>query len=236
MAYHTYMTPVNWIFKSSLLIWQFTESDFATFLGPDTAFGIFGAVRGGRLSSGIPPSLAEILWRLPLVVVYNWANLLCFNIANQWEPRSVEEDRLNKPWRPLPMGNITSQQARHAVLALVPATLWLNYCLGVYAQGTVIHVIIWLYNGLGGSDEPFVREILISAGYAMFNGGSLQIALGREAHINSNGVIWTAVISGVIVTTMQIQDLKDLAGDRLRQRKTLPLYLGEEVSPAGLEI
>ncbi|KAI5862503.1 UbiA prenyltransferase family [Durotheca rogersii] len=221
-------------FRIPSLIWAFTESDFATFVVPNTAFGILGAVAATSLSAGVRPSGLEILQRLPIVLVFNWANLLSFDLANQRAPESVAEDRINKPWRPIPAGRITSDQTRHLMLISVPLTLCLNYYLGVWEQGLVIHIITWLYNDLRGMDEAFVREILISVGYAMYNSGSLQIALGNQANINRNGMIWTCVISSVILTTMQIQDLKDQAGDRLRGRKTVALFLGDEISRGSI--
>ncbi|KAI4871157.1 UbiA prenyltransferase family [Hypoxylon rubiginosum] len=217
-------------FQILSLIWAFTESDFSTFVIPNTAFGLLGAAAAASLSEGVRPSGLEVLRRLPIVIAYNWSNLLSFDLANQRAPESVAEDRLNKPWRPIPSGRITGDQARRVMLISIPLTLWFNYYLGVWEQGIVTHITTWLYNDLRGMDEPFVRDILISVGYGMFNSGSLQIALGSEASTNWNGTSWICLISSVILTTMQIQDLKDQAGDRLRGRKTMVLFLGEETS------
>lgn len=40
-------------------------------------------------------------------------------------------------------------------------------------------------------------------------------------------MIWTAIISAVIFTTMQSQDMKDQEGDKTRGRRTAPLVLGD---------
>ncbi|KAI2784408.1 UbiA prenyltransferase family [Daldinia loculata] len=216
-------------FQIPTLIWAFTESNFATFVIPNTAFGILGAV-ATSLSKGVQPSGLEVLQRFSIVVAYNWSNVLSFDLANQRAPESVAEDRINKPWRPIPTNRITSDQTRRVMLVSIPLTLWFNYYLGVWEQGVVIHITTWLYNDLRGMDEAFVREILISVGYGMFNSGSLQIALGNKTSINWNGMVWACIIGGVILTTMQIQDLKDQAGDRLPGRKTVVLFLGEEIS------
>lgn len=90
------------------------------------------------------------------------------------------------------------------------------------------------YNDLKGMDEVFIREILISIGYAMFNSGSLKIALGSQASVSRNGIICTSIISAVILTTMQIQDLKDKEGDKLRGRKTIVLHFGDRVSRSSV--
>ncbi|KAK5993997.1 Diterpene cyclase eriG-like protein [Cladobotryum mycophilum] len=220
----------TWAIQVPSLIWAFTESDFFTFVIPNSAFGILGAFAASSFSEGVQPSVIDVLRRIPLIIIYNWSNLLSFDLANQRAPESVAEDCINKPWRPLPMGKITSDQTRRAMLASVPLTLWLNHGLGVWEQGVAIHIGTWLYNDLRGMDEIFVREVLISVAYAMFNSGSLQIALGPEASISRNGIIWIAIISGLVLTTMQIQDLKDQEGDKLRGRNTIVLFLGDKVS------
>ncbi|KAG8166799.1 hypothetical protein KVR01_002488 [Diaporthe batatas] len=217
------------------LLWGFTESDFATFVVPDMAFGLLGALSRSLLINGDCPSRNEIFRRVPVLLAFNWTNLLVFDLANQRSPGSVAEDRINKPWRPIPTGKISPQQTRRTMLVIVPLSMCLNYHLGVWVQGSLIHLITWLYNDLGGGDEVILREVLIAVGYAMFNSGSLKIsACGRKererCQMNSQGLAWTGIISAVIFTTMQIQDLKDQRGDQLRGRKTVVLFLGQEFS------
>ncbi|KAI1662062.1 hypothetical protein F4813DRAFT_396742 [Daldinia decipiens] len=183
----TYLKLSQGAFQAPSLIWAFTESDFATFVIPNTVFGILGAV-ATSLSKGDQPSGFELLQRFSIVVAYNWSNVLSFDLANQRAPESVAEDCINKPWRPIPTNRITSDQTRRVMLVSIPLTLWFNYYLGVWEQGLVIHITTWLYNDLRGMDEAFVREILISVGYGMFNSGSLQIALGDQTGINWNGL------------------------------------------------
>lgn len=92
---------------------------------------------------------------------------------------------------------------------------------------------------LRGSEEIVIRDFLIAASFAAFNGGSLKIAAGchpshTSCDINMPGHMWTGIISAVIFTTMQVQDLKDRVGDRLRGRKTVVLFLGERVSRGSI--
>ena len=106
-----------------------------------------------------------------------------------------------------------------------------------------------------------MREVIIAFGYAGFNWGSLEVALGinsklegavggngswyggsgggsgsgvMDGGMSSRGFVWTVMISGVILTTMQVQDLKDRAGDRTRGRRTIALFLGEEASRCSI--
>lgn len=173
---------------------------------------------------------------MPGILVYNIVNLLVFGLANQRSPDSVAEDRINKPWRPIPRGKITTEQTRRLMLATIPIVLPINYVLGLWRQGVFILLLTWLYNDLHGGDEAFLRELIIAVAYGLFNSGSLKVAAGPGSLLTQMGVVWTAVVSSVILTTMQVQvqDLKDKEGDRTRGRRTIVLFLGEEFSRASI--
>ncbi|KAL7930101.1 UbiA prenyltransferase family [Trichoderma chlorosporum] len=205
-------STISTIISIPHLIWEFTESNFPTFVIPNTTFGILGALAGSHLADGQLPSLWQLAQAFPLVVAFNWYNVLVFDLANQRSEESVKEDLINKPWRPIPSGKITGEQTRRSMLLAVPIALALNYWLGV------------------------VRDLIISIAYGCFNHGSLQIALGSQATINQEGMTWILIISGVILTTMQVQDLKDQEGDRTRGRLPIPLLLGERFSRISITI
>ena len=208
---------------------MFTESNFATFVLPNTAFGIFGVVAGPLLTTEESPSVAEIVKRLPLVILFNWSNVLIFDLANQRHPESVKEDVVNKPWRPLPTGRVSPEQTRRLMLVAIPLVLGWNALFGVWKETALLLILTWLYNDLGGGDE-IVRDLIIATAFALYNRGSLKMATSQHTDINERGYTWIAIISGVILTTMQVQDLKDQAGDRGRGRRTVPLVLGHTFS------
>ncbi|KAI0148770.1 UbiA prenyltransferase family [Xylariaceae sp. FL1272] len=226
---------VKKILYTPYLIWAFTESNFDTFVIPNTAFGILGACAAPILIEGLQQqaSVYETIWRYSLALVFNWLNVLIFDLANQRFPESIKEDLINKPWRPIPTGKVTAEQTRRLMLGAIPIALLFNYALGVWRQGLFILVLTWLYNDLRGGDEV-VRDLIIAIAYGMFNSASLEIAIGggeyTDLHLSPRGMIWTAMISGVILTTMQVQDLKDQAGDRTRGRQTIALWLGDRFS------
>ncbi|KAI0974010.1 UbiA prenyltransferase family-domain-containing protein [Xylaria arbuscula] len=217
------------------LLWIFTESNFDTFVIPNTAFGVLGAFAASVLLEGYqqPPTAFEILWRFPLALAFNWYMVFIFDLSNQRSPESIQEDLINKPWRPIPTGKVTAAEARRVLLIAIPLVLLFNYMLGVWRQGLFILVLTWMYNDIRGSDEV-VRDLIISVAYGMFNSASLEIAVGggeyTDINISRGGFIWTVMISAVILTTMQVQDLKDQAGDRTRGRQTIALWIGDRFS------
>ena len=224
------------------LAWDFTQSNMFTFVIPNTLFGIAGALAGPALvdlHQPVPSSIAQrlfvLLCRLPLVFLFNFINLLNFDLSNQRHPESIIEDEVNKPWRPLVTGKVTPEQTRRALHITVPLALLINYTFGVWQEGLFIEVLIWYYNDLRGSDELY-RDAIIAVAYGLFNQGSLRVAAGPESTVSRQGQIWIAMISGVILTTMHVQDLKDQEGDRQRGRKTVALYFGDAFARRALSI
>ncbi|KAK4458718.1 hypothetical protein QBC42DRAFT_276159 [Cladorrhinum samala] len=123
------------------------------------------------------------------------------------------------------------------MLVVVPAIQLLNYLLGAWRQGVLIAQVAWLYNDLGGGDEPFVREIFLAVVFGLFNNGSLAVAIGPGySGLSRQGLAWAMILGGVILTTMQVQDLKDQAGDKLRGRKSICLHVGEEFSRISIAV
>ena len=214
-----------------LLIWHFTESNFTTFVLPNAGFGLLTALAAPLLTNRpnhlTVPSL--LLQRLPRVVLFNWANVFVFDLANQRLPESELEDQINKPWRPVPSKQISLDGTRRYMFVAIPAALGISFALGVVTESALILILTWLYNDLHGGDE-LIRDLIIALGYACYLSSSLRIAVGSEYHLNEQGNQWIAMVSGIVLTTMQIQDLKDQAGDRTRGRKTWPLVLGDKAS------
>ncbi|KAI1379871.1 UbiA prenyltransferase family-domain-containing protein [Hypoxylon crocopeplum] len=215
------------------LAWSFTESNFLTYIIPNCIFGVIGAFAASVLTEGPRPSILEILQRLPIIVAFNWLNTLTFDLSNQRSPESIQEDSLNKPWRPIPSGKVTADQARWAMLICIPATLAVNCLLGLWMQGLCILILNWIYNDLKGGDKV-IRNPLISIAYGLSHTCSLKLAVGVETEISQKGIAWTAMLSGVILTTMHVQDSKDKEGDRARGRQTMVLLLGDTISRSSI--
>lgn len=176
------------------------------------------------------PIIMDIILRIPKVFLWTWVNTLVFDFANQRLPESVKEDMLNKPFRPLAAGRISTTQTRRLLLTAIPLVLMTTYCwLGSYEETLLLFCLTWMYNDLGGSDEDFVtRNLIIGVAYTLYGSGALRVALdGRRHTMNNTGRTWSCLVGAVIFTTMQIQDLKDVEGDRSRDRKTAPLVLGD---------
>ena len=93
-----------------------------------------------------------------------------------------------------------------------------------------MYLILWMYNDLGGFDEHYlVRNFLDGIGYVWCSFGIIKV-VGDGHGLNDVGYVWSAILCGLITTTMHIQDLLDQEGDRLINRSTAPLLLGDGVA------
>lgn len=219
-------------------VWLFTRNDLKIIVIPETAVGIFNALAGDLLTTNSAPNLTAILFRLPQVILWNWLNLLVFNLANQRLPSSLLEDSVNKPWRPLPSNRISGNEARRLLLMLIPCGLILSIFLGGLKETAAMLILTWMYNDLGGADENYLLRNLINAGGFMCHGsGATIIAAGSRDHVlRRDAYTWLAMIGGVIFTTLQVQDIPDMPGDAARGRRTLPLVHGEWIGRCSVAV
>ncbi|KAI0186652.1 UbiA prenyltransferase family [Xylaria flabelliformis] len=224
--------------KSSIItLWLFTVNDFKTTIFPNIAFAVFYSL--GNLASQI--SVFVLLSRLPYVFCWTWVNLLAFTVNNQRYPGAITEDLLNKPWRPIPAGRISSRDAQILGLLTYPLSMWTSFLVGGgLIQSILLAVFGWVYNRPGASSRGFVvRNLLNGLGFTSFASGALDVTLERHHHGNSvlldgNVLSWLCLLVVVILTTVHSQDLYDQAGDAASGRRTVPLVVGD--SPARWSI
>ncbi|KAL4790450.1 hypothetical protein BDV19DRAFT_382293 [Aspergillus venezuelensis] len=226
-------------------LYLFTISDLFTFIIPNTTFGTFAALSGICMPTTSPNPTATpdpepvstsipitIITRLLRVILWNWLNLLIFNLVNQRHGPSILEDTINKPWRPIPSGQITAAQTTKLLFLSLPIILVCTYTLGAAEEPIILFTLTWVYNNLGGGDSNFViRNILLAVAIGLYNLALLRIALNCSlADLSSPAWKWLAITRTVIATTIQMQDMKDQKGDTAKGRRTAPLVLGDGVA------
>ena len=95
--YHKALSGLN-------ILYLFTRDDFISIVIPNVTCGIALPLADGILHR--PPVAYVPISRAPLVMVWVWVNLLLFNMSNQSQPGAIEEDSVNKPWRPIVSGRM----------------------------------------------------------------------------------------------------------------------------------
>ncbi|KAI0649668.1 hypothetical protein C8Q79DRAFT_1006024 [Trametes meyenii] len=159
----------------------FTRSDILTLLVPAVTFS---TVATGDFCP------TRILYRF----LWIWLNLLQFCISNQTP--SIEEDRVNKPWRPLPAGRISLKNTGTLRWVLLPVCLAISSLNGtVFAACAVLTAATPAHNDMDLGSYWHTRNLLNAVGYAAFNIGAAFIS----------------------------SDFKDVDGDRQIGRSTMPI-------------
>ena len=203
-------------------------NDLKSILVPETAFGIFSALSGPLLTTNPSPSLSTVLSRLPHVALWTYLNLLIFDLSNQRLLPSLLEDKVNKPWRPLPSGRLSLAQARRLLLFLIPVVTAVCSLLGALEDTLFMHVLTWMYNDLYGAEEHYaVRNLVNAAGFMCYSYGATRVAAGSYQLNYVMVYQWVPMIGAIVLTTLQMQDMSDQEGDAKKGRGTLPLIWGD---------
>ncbi|KAG1813577.1 UbiA prenyltransferase family [Suillus subaureus] len=190
-------------------IFLFTQNDIRTTLIPVTIFALSAAPRYDPIHA----------WNAPLWI---WFHLLQFDIANQIQ--DPEEDRKNKPSRPIPAGRISVDSAADIRWVMVPVCLMLSLWYGTQAllASTVFAVFTIWYNELHGDKMGLPKNVLTAILGGCLEVGGTVAAGSCNSRMDKVGALAVALSSTVFATTLHAQDFKDEEGDRLTGRCTLP--------------
>ncbi|KAJ8594718.1 hypothetical protein M405DRAFT_808498 [Rhizopogon salebrosus TDB-379] len=197
--------------------WLFTSSDFKTIIAPVMVFAVVSSPR--HTSLGLPCSLCWL-----------WFHLLQINLANQ--AYSVEEDNLNKPWRPVPSGRISIMACHAWRWRVVVFCLCLSFLFSfkVLVTSATFAVLVILHDDFGLSGHPILKILCNVGGYASFELGSTLILSGGSS-LDTTCITALSCSALVVLMTILAQDFADVNGDRKLGRRTLPM-----VAPKGSRI
>ena len=213
-------------------IWLFTFSDLKTIVGPSSAFGLLNAMAVSSFKmvplKNIHGFDYRLLLRAPRVVFWVWSNLLPFAIDNQRQPKAIQEDLMNKPWRPMSSAMMTARMAKLLMVMFYALAVTNSVFNGGSRQCLSLIVLGVWYNHLGGSDAtPIIRNMINALGYVCYISGAMEVALQESLPLTPVLARWLLTLGCVIFTTVHSQDMYDQAGDRLRHRRTVPLTIGD---------
>lgn len=198
------------------LSYRFVWRDLSATVIPNLILAIAAIKASGNFSA------AAILSALGRTLIYFWFYIYAFCLANQLA--GVDEDRSNKPDRPIPAGLVSydGAQLRFAIVMVIFPSL--GWCFGILKWTVLWQICILLHNFYGFSKHWFSKNMII-----MPLGLVALMAPAWELVMPLNAVVcrWIIVLSVMLALTIHLQDLRDVKGDRLIHRKTLPLDWGE---------
>lgn len=218
----------------SYTLYLLTKSDIKTVLVPQPVFVVAAMISAGAASH-------EVQTRFIPMFFWIWLHLVVEDLSNQRKPGSIAEDAINKPWRPLPSGRLSSREALGLLCASITLAMVTSLLLGAVAPSVSFLVLVWLYNEAEVcKTSPILRNLLNVLGLACFGWGGISVINAGGSLITQKGQSmlyqWLALVGAAGFTTIHAQDLPDMVGDAARGRKTMPLLYGEGITRWSMAI
>ncbi|EAW11588.1 UbiA family prenyltransferase [Aspergillus clavatus NRRL 1] len=181
-----------------------------------------------------PALLLSIPWpQLALILCKTVAIFLCysyiFEVVNQ--VTSVEEDRINKPHRPIPSGLLTVRGGHQRwALSWLICPLLVYYLAGPGASALLLWYQLWTYFCYVWPrlNHFVLRSAFVAVGvYNMFRLIDETIR-SVIASFPLPPVRFYLCLSAWVMATIHLQEFHDSEGDRVMGRRTLPVVVGPE--------
>ncbi|MGQ9927488.1 MAG: UbiA family prenyltransferase [Chloroflexaceae bacterium] len=197
-----------------ILHWKFNRYDIAATFIPGLVFVLAAWHTGQPDWRALPSSL---FWGS----LYFWLYCSVFCISNQLA--GEQEDRLNKPDRPLPAGLVTRHGAWGRWLIVMGLFTLVGWRLGVLEWTLLWQAVLVLHNQGGGSRHYATKNLVMVFGAV----AQLAAAWQMVRPLTPMAWDWILVLALPLLTHVSLQDLRDVAGDRAVGRRTLPIVFGE---------
>ncbi|KAH6654822.1 UbiA prenyltransferase family-domain-containing protein [Truncatella angustata] len=209
----------------ALTAWLFVRNDIFNLPTVGVFFGVLNGLIAHKAYGGPDFSMFQVLLAVPSMILWTWSHLLIFNLHNQLG--GLTEDAINKPWRPIPQGRISERQTRILLCLLYPLTVLLAAKIGGLNVSLLeLGACLW-YNHFEGGSDPFLKNLLNGIGISCFLAGPLEVVLQRSIATDYQLATWMLIIGCAIVTTVHVQDFRDVAGDKASGRQTIPIVIGD---------
>ncbi|KAJ6564950.1 UbiA prenyltransferase family-domain-containing protein [Mycena vulgaris] len=197
------------------IFFAFSWWDWSTTIIPGCIWGI-GAALAGQVSP------TSILYRFPRLIVWLTLFIYLFNLSNQIV--GISEDCVNKPNRPIPSGKVTLAGAKRRAVVVLVAFL----AIGTISPCLLPESICWaLATGFlswtSAGHHWFGKNTvaLIPGTWALLSGSWRSVSALTPA---AKGYIYGMALWSALLTN--IQDLRDVIGDRATGRRTLAVVFG----------
>lgn len=210
--------PVAWlrfILRELWVSWRFVGGDVSSAVVPPLLFI-------GAASSHHGLGAGEVLGALGRGLLYFWLFAYAFGLSNQLV--GVEEDRVNKPHRPLVRGEVSLRGTRWRWVACMTLLTLVGWAFGVWEWALMWQLIIVVHNEVGGAKRWWAKNLLIALGVVTQLAAAWEL-VGPLTEVTWR---WIGVLASVVFLLVSLQDLRDVEGDRASGRKTFPLVFGEK--------
>ncbi|MEU1075964.1 MULTISPECIES: UbiA family prenyltransferase [unclassified Streptomyces] len=206
--------------SEAVLSWRFNVVDLPAAVVPGVLFTL-----AAWWSLRLPAS--DLAWLLVRSLVYFWLFLSVHTLSNQLI--GVEEDRANKPYRPLPRGLATVRGTTHRLVVAVVLFLLAGQLWGVLPWTVLWVLLVGLRTYENLMRWWFVKNPAIVGGAFALLGAAWQLV----GPLTPEAWYWVAAGTGYWLIGF-VEDLRDVPGDTTVGRRTLPMVVGAPVVRAGV--
>lgn len=197
------------------LSWHFIWRDISTTMLPALLFML------AAIKTVYPISAQEMILSLSRWFIYFWLYIYTFCLADQIA--GVEEDRINKPDRPIPSGAVSLGGAIRRWVVAVGVFLLVGGWFGVWPWSLLWIGASVLHNFRGWDKHWFTKNnVVMPLGFLAEVGPAWQLV----TPLTPLAWRWLLVGAFVVCVTAAVQDFRDISGDRATGRRTLPVVLG----------
>lgn len=199
------------------LSWRFIRGNF-----PPSVVFCLAAATGAWHVAGAPWQRLPVAWLLS--ALFGWLFVYAHDLVNQSVGHA--EDAVNKPHRPIPSGLCDPPGARRRFLVVAVLFIALAAVIGVWGWALLWLAAIFAYHYLGADRWWPTKGLYTAVGQMVTATGSWATAgqLGRVAWI------WICAIILYSTGVCVLQDQRDLKGDKLVGRRTLPMVVGDRAT------
>lgn len=205
-----------WLLREIYLSWRFISRDISTTIIPGVLYSI-----AARLSISAPSFDLIVIGQ---GILYFWLYIYLFCLSNQIT--GIDEDRHNKPDRPLIDGTISLRGAKRRWVISVLAFVYVGLAFGVIEWAALWLITVLLYDHARWSRHWFTKNLCMSIGTV----AQLAAAWQLVTPITLMAWTWIIVIAVSVFPLVGVQDLRDIDGDHKIGRRTFPIAFGEHAS------
>ena len=197
------------------LFYRFNWRDIPAALLPGVAFTLVAVKHHGSTNYA-----TALLWSLLYFCLY----IYTFNLCNQYT--GVEEDKISKPDRPIPSGLVSVEGVRFRWYIVT-----VLYIVAGLAIGNVWSSLLWIFDTImhshyGWSEHWFTKNsVFIPLDVVVQGWAGWSVATG-DVWLDQESVVFIGMAVLYACLLVNLQDFRDVEGDRKVGRKTMPVQFG----------
>jgi 4-hydroxybenzoate polyprenyltransferase len=147
-----------------------------------------------------------------------------FDLSNQIH--GVEEDRENKPDRPIPSNLISVQGAQFRWYVVSLAYVLFGWYFGILHLSLTWQLLSYVNNVLNWSKNWIWKNFCLGPGTFIIVSAHYMLMKGTT--LTDYEILWCIFLSIVVTINVHIQDYRDVEGDLKNGRKTFPMLFKTE--------